>query len=83
MASFSSIADTFSDFRMSAVSSLQRMEPAPTESLGTRLGRRETMSSLDFIVIDVAPFESLITTDSPKFIVFSDCTSVFITVAVI
>ena len=39
MASFSSTADTYSDFRMSAVSSLQRMEPAPTESLGTRLRR--------------------------------------------
>lgn len=34
------------------------MELAPTESLGTGLGQKETMSSFDFVVVDVAPFES-------------------------
>ena len=57
-ASILSTADTFSNFRASAVSSLQRIELGPTESLGTRLGLRETMLPFDFVVVDVAPFHS-------------------------
>ena len=40
------------------------MEPAPTESLGTRLDRHETMSPFDFVVVDVALFGSWITISS-------------------